>query len=104
MTDTDARAYLSAMDTFDHFGVPRENYAIQTPPTMDECVCMTHVNNAWITYIYDHGELYGMLRHDNAMEAAHRLIDLLGYRLGEHDRMMDYFESVFYGAIDYSTE
>ena len=44
MTDTDARAYLSAMDTFDHFGVPRENYAIQTPPTMDECVCMTHVS------------------------------------------------------------
>ena len=91
MTTNDVQLMIGLINTLEHFAVPRDRYAIQTPPT-DECACLLYVNSGWITFAYEHGDMYGMQRHDDMLDAACRLIGMLGSDDAEIDAMLEYFD------------
>ena len=92
MTVADVQVMIDLINTLDHFGVSRDRYAIQTPPT-DACVCLMHINNAWITSVYDHGDMYGMERHDDILDAACGMINMIGADEAEIDAMLEYLDA-----------
>lgn len=92
MTTADVQIMIDVINKLDHFDVPRDRYAIQTPPT-DECVCLMCVNGAWITCVYAHGDMYGMERHDDILDAACGLINMIGRDEAEIDAMLEYLDA-----------